>query len=172
MCAWACKGTPLGANVYGSTDEQPASAHRGGLSQETTQRAKIRRAQLKASCERAFRRRLRRDSGFSNRATARVYFHRNSVSDGSFSRLTAGSRVIFAEEIGEKAPQASTVRLLGGHGYEHDGIRRLTAWRVLGPAQSGGSAAAARSAQTPQRWQLPARCIIAIVAHLTAHRWQ
>jgi ribosomal subunit interface protein len=44
-----------------------------------------------------------------------VYFHRNSVLDG-FDRLTVGSRVTFAEEMGEKGPQASTVKLLGKHG--------------------------------------------------------
>jgi cold shock CspA family protein len=45
-----------------------------------------------------------------------IYFHRNSVLDGGFSRLAAGSRVTFAEEAGEQGPQASTVKLLGKHG--------------------------------------------------------
>jgi cold shock CspA family protein/ribosome-associated translation inhibitor RaiA len=45
-----------------------------------------------------------------------VYFHRNSVVDGELSELAVGSRVIFAEEIGEKGAQASTVKLLGKHG--------------------------------------------------------
>ena len=45
-----------------------------------------------------------------------VYFHQNSVLDGAFSRLRVGTPVTFAEEIGEKGPQASTVRLLGKHG--------------------------------------------------------
>ena len=44
-----------------------------------------------------------------------VYFHRNSVLDGAFDRLTVGTHVIFAEEMGEKGPQASTVKLLGKH---------------------------------------------------------
>jgi len=44
-----------------------------------------------------------------------IYFHRNSVLDGGFSRLTVGARVAFAEEMGEKGPQASTVRPLGKH---------------------------------------------------------
>ena len=44
-----------------------------------------------------------------------VYFHRNSVLDGAFSRLAVGTHVIFAEEMGEKGPQASTVKLLGKH---------------------------------------------------------
>lgn len=45
-----------------------------------------------------------------------VYFHRNSVLDGEFSRLKAGTRVTFVEEPGAKGPQASTVRILGRHG--------------------------------------------------------
>lgn len=44
-----------------------------------------------------------------------IYFHRNSVLDGAFGRLTVGTRVTFAEEAGEKGPQASTVRILGKH---------------------------------------------------------
>ena len=45
-----------------------------------------------------------------------VYFHRNSVLDDGFSRLHVGSRVTFAEELGEKGAQATTVKLLGKHG--------------------------------------------------------
>lgn len=44
-----------------------------------------------------------------------IYFHRNSVLDGAFPRLTVGTRVTFAEEEGEKGAQASTVTLLGKH---------------------------------------------------------
>lgn len=44
-----------------------------------------------------------------------IYFHRNSVLDAGFHRLRVGSSVSFAEEIGEKGPQASTVKLLGKH---------------------------------------------------------
>jgi cold shock CspA family protein len=47
---------------------------------------------------------------------AEIYFHRNSLLDGEFSELTVGSRVTFADEIGEKGPQATTVKLLGKHG--------------------------------------------------------
>jgi len=55
--------------------------------------------------------------GFLESADGReVYFHQNSVLDGAFSRLGVGTRVTFAEEMGEKGPQASTVRLLGKHG--------------------------------------------------------
>ena len=45
-----------------------------------------------------------------------VYFHRNSVLDGAFGHLAVGAHVTFAEEMGEKGPQASTVKLLGKHG--------------------------------------------------------
>ena len=44
-----------------------------------------------------------------------IYFHRNSVLDDAFDRLAVGARVTFAEEQGEKGPQASTVKLLGKH---------------------------------------------------------
>jgi cold shock CspA family protein len=45
-----------------------------------------------------------------------IYFHRNSVIDDAFNQLQVGTRVLFAEETGEKGPQASTVKLLGKHG--------------------------------------------------------
>lgn len=45
-----------------------------------------------------------------------VYFHRNSVLDDAFSRLKVGTRVTFAEELGDKGAQATTVKLLGKHG--------------------------------------------------------
>ena len=41
-----------------------------------------------------------------------VYFQKSSVLKGAFDRLTVGSAVSFAEESGEKGPQASTVKLL------------------------------------------------------------
>ena len=44
-----------------------------------------------------------------------IYFHRNSVLGGDFPQLTVNSRVTYAEEIGEKGPQASTVRLMEKH---------------------------------------------------------
>jgi cold shock CspA family protein len=45
-----------------------------------------------------------------------LYFHRNSVLDKAFNRITAGTRVTYVEEAGERGPQASTVKLLGKHG--------------------------------------------------------
>jgi ribosomal subunit interface protein len=40
-----------------------------------------------------------------------VYFHRNAVLDEHFDDLKPGTTVRFAEEVGEKGPQASTVAL-------------------------------------------------------------
>jgi cold shock CspA family protein len=51
--------------------------------------------------------------GFLTTADDRqIYFHRDSVIDGRFDRLRIGSAVRFAEELGEKGPQASTVHLV------------------------------------------------------------
>lgn len=44
-----------------------------------------------------------------------IYFHRNSVLDGAFLDLAVNSRVTYAEETGDKGPQASTVKLVGKH---------------------------------------------------------
>jgi len=38
-----------------------------------------------------------------------IYFHEHSVLGGGFDRLRVGSAVRFAEEMGERGPQASTV---------------------------------------------------------------
>ncbi|MGH9739236.1 MAG: cold shock domain-containing protein [Candidatus Acidiferrales bacterium] len=42
-----------------------------------------------------------------------IYFHEDSVLNGGFNRLKVGMVVHFAEEKGEKGPQASTVRVAG-----------------------------------------------------------
>jgi cold shock CspA family protein len=56
------------------------------------------------------------DYGFIETADGReIYFHRNSVLDDAFDRMTVGSEVRFVEEAGEKGPQASTVRIIGKH---------------------------------------------------------
>ena len=44
-----------------------------------------------------------------------IYFHKNAVLEASLSKIVSGAHVTFAEEMGEKGPQASTVRLLGKH---------------------------------------------------------
>ncbi len=45
-----------------------------------------------------------------------IYFHRNSVLNNEFGKLTVGTAVEYVEEAGEKGAQASTVKLLGKHG--------------------------------------------------------
>jgi cold shock CspA family protein len=45
-----------------------------------------------------------------------IYFHKNSILEGGVRQLVPGTRVTFFEEMGEKGPQASTVRVLGKHG--------------------------------------------------------
>ena len=44
-----------------------------------------------------------------------VYFHRNSVIDADFDKLSIGTEVRFVEEAGELGPQASTVYVVGKH---------------------------------------------------------
>jgi len=41
-----------------------------------------------------------------------IYFHRNSVLNDGYDELVVGAKVAYAEAIGDKGPQASTVRLL------------------------------------------------------------
>lgn len=56
------------------------------------------------------------DCGFIGTADGReIYFHRNSVLDNAFDQLAVGAEVRFAEEMGAKGPQASTVRAIGKH---------------------------------------------------------
>lgn len=60
--------------------------------------------------------RLFRDAGYGFITTGDgrdLYFHSNSVLEACFSKLQIGSEVWFAEELGEKGPQASTVRTRG-----------------------------------------------------------
>jgi cold shock CspA family protein/ribosome-associated translation inhibitor RaiA len=42
-----------------------------------------------------------------------IYFHKNSVLQPGFERLEIGMEVHFAEGVGEKGPQATTVRFAG-----------------------------------------------------------
>ena len=50
------------------------------------------------------------DHGFLETSDGReIYFHRNSVVGSGFDHLQVGSKVRFAEEEGEKGPQASSV---------------------------------------------------------------
>ena len=62
-----------------------------------------------------------REFGFLEAADGReIYFHKNSVLNGGFKRLAVGSQVLFAEDIGEKGPKASTVKLLEKHKLRDD----------------------------------------------------
>jgi cold shock CspA family protein len=47
-----------------------------------------------------------------------IYFHRDSVLHGAFDRFQIGTEVSFAEEIGAKGPQATTVHPVGRHHHE------------------------------------------------------
>jgi cold shock CspA family protein len=63
--------------------------------------------------------RIDADGGFGFIETSdgrEIYFHRNSVLNDGFLRLDIGMRVTFAEALGEKGPQATTVRIPGKHG--------------------------------------------------------
>jgi cold shock CspA family protein len=55
--------------------------------------------------------------GFIQADERLVYFNRASVLNDAFDELAVGTPVAFAEEAGEKGPQASTVRVLGKHHY-------------------------------------------------------
>lgn len=58
---------------------------------------------------------LFRQKGYGFLETAddrQIYFQQDSVLHGHFSQLRVGSRVSFTEEMGEKGPQASTVRVI------------------------------------------------------------
>jgi cold shock CspA family protein len=57
------------------------------------------------------------DYGFLETPDGReIYFHRHSVLHPGFDRLAIGTEVRFAEEAGEKGPQASTVAIVGTAG--------------------------------------------------------
>jgi cold shock CspA family protein len=45
-----------------------------------------------------------------------IYFHRNSVVGDEFERLAIGTEVRFARTLGEKGPQATTVKVVGKPG--------------------------------------------------------
>jgi len=60
--------------------------------------------------------RLFPDQGYGFIETAdgqEIYFHRNALVNGDFTKLHTGLEVRFAEGLGEKGPQASTVHLAG-----------------------------------------------------------
>jgi cold shock CspA family protein len=44
-----------------------------------------------------------------------LYFHRNSVISPGFNHLEVGTEVRFDEEMGEKGPQATTVKVIDSY---------------------------------------------------------
>jgi cold shock CspA family protein/ribosome-associated translation inhibitor RaiA len=57
-----------------------------------------------------------RDHGFIATSDGReVYFHRNSVAGTQFEQLKIGQEVRYSESVGDKGPQATSVRLVGKH---------------------------------------------------------
>ncbi|HEY5649575.1 MAG TPA: HPF/RaiA family ribosome-associated protein [Nitrospiria bacterium] len=58
--------------------------------------------------------RILEDYGFLETEDGReIYFHRNSVLNGGFEKISVGSEVRYSEEMGEEGPQASTVVPVG-----------------------------------------------------------
>jgi ribosome-associated translation inhibitor RaiA/cold shock CspA family protein len=56
---------------------------------------------------------LLQDFGFLETPDGReIYFHRNSVLNNGFEKLSVGTHVRFAEEHGDQGPQASTVTIM------------------------------------------------------------
>ena len=61
------------------------------------------------------------DYGFLRALDGRdVYFHRNSVLNGDFNRMTIGTGVRYMEEAGEEGPQATTVAIVDKPGVHRD----------------------------------------------------
>ena len=57
-----------------------------------------------------------RDHGFIAASDGReIYFHRNSVIGGKFDDLKVGQEVRFSEGVGDKGPQATSVRAISKH---------------------------------------------------------
>lgn len=82
-----------------------------------------RRRQVKAheGAEQARVVRLFPDEGYGFLETPEgreIYFHENSVLNGGFRTLNVGAMVRFAEEKGEKGPQASSVSIVSSAGPE------------------------------------------------------
>ena len=64
---------------------------------------------------------LFQDQGYGFLATKEgreIYFHKDSVLNQAFEHLRVGTTVNFAEEQGDKGPQASSVRIVGKRGMQ------------------------------------------------------
>jgi len=55
-----------------------------------------------------------------------VYFHKNSVLGDDFKHVRLGAEVNFVEELGDRGPQASSVRLAGSHRHHTSKERSAT----------------------------------------------
>ncbi|MCS7021723.1 MAG: HPF/RaiA family ribosome-associated protein [Gemmataceae bacterium] len=47
-----------------------------------------------------------------------IYFHKNALVNAELRDLQPGTEVAYVEQMGEKGPQASTVRVVGRHGHQ------------------------------------------------------
>ena len=78
------------------------------------------RREVKTHSEpRALVARLFRDDGYGFLRTTEgreIYFHRNSVAHDDFDRIAIGTEVRFAETMGEKGAQATTVQIVSKPG--------------------------------------------------------
>jgi cold shock CspA family protein len=87
---------------------------------ELKQLVKRRRRDVKARTEpRALIARLFRDDGYGFLRTPEgreIYFHRNAVTHGDYDRLAIGTEVRFAETMGQKGAQATTVQIVSKPG--------------------------------------------------------
>ena len=69
---------------------------------------------------------LFQDQGYGFLATREgreIYFHKDSVLNHAFDRLRVGTTVNFAEEQGDKGPQASSVRIAGKQGTQEEQVQ-------------------------------------------------
>lgn len=79
--------------------------------------------------------RLFREDGYGFLKTAdgrEIYFHRNSVLNDDFARIEVGTGVRFAEELGEKGPQATTVQIVDKPGVRAAGSQDAPSGTPLG----------------------------------------
>ena len=80
--------------------------------------ARLRRGDVKTAARPPHARvsRLHPEEGYGFLETAdgrEIYFHRASVLDDAFERLSIGSEVRFSEELGDQGPQATSVQIAG-----------------------------------------------------------
>ena len=69
---------------------------------------------------------LFQDQGYGFLATKEgreIYFHKDSVLNHAFDHLRVGTTVNFAEEQGDKGPQASSVRIAGKRGTQDEQVQ-------------------------------------------------